>query len=134
MKLTQEGKHFSKHAAYQNSKYFSNGTFTSILPIPLMVWNLNRASHFASLPLHRHFHQSFLNLQGMPSVKPHVILLHRIKCLTLMFLQPLAYTSHRTYHGNQIKYSTTVSATACTSNRTHQQFRPIRANKQFHNL
>jgi len=33
-----------------------------------------------------------------------------------------------------IKYSTTVSATACTSNRTHQQFRPIRANKQFHNL
>lgn len=134
MKLKQDGKHFSEHAAYQNSKYFSNGSFTSILPIPLMVWNLNIASHFASLPLHSHFHQPFLNLQGKPSVNPRAILLHRITCLTLTFLQPLAYTSQSTYHGTQIKYSTTVSATACTSNRTHQQFRPIRANKQFHNL
>jgi len=53
---------------------------------------------------------------------------------TLMFLQPLAYMSQGTHHGNQIQYSTTVSATASTSNRTHQQLRPIRANKQFHIL
>jgi hypothetical protein len=134
MKLKREGKHFSEHAAYQNSKHFSNGSFTSTLPIPRMIWNLNTSSHFASSPLQRHFHQPPLHLQSKPTVNPHTIVPHRITCLTLMFLQPLAYTSQWTYHGNQIKYSTTFSAIACTSNRTHQQFWPIRVNKHFHNL